>query len=123
MAGLLAPDRPVGHHFELLGWTLGIPVPDRLRVSISGRPASLAPAGCPGAPVGAQGFRVAPGSAVPVGTHRVVLEDDERVLAECVIRVGSLPDEPPLWLGELEAPRPEQSMVGHVVLVVGWALL
>ncbi|MFL6142724.1 MAG: glycosyltransferase family 4 protein [Labedaea sp.] len=123
-AGLLSPGRPVGHRFELRGWVVGPVQLDQLQVFVSEIPATLHAEPCPGAPPAALGFRVVPQTWLPSGPHLIVVEDpDGQRLTECAIRVGRLPDEPPLWLGELEAPRSDEASVGSVVLICGWALL
>jgi D-inositol-3-phosphate glycosyltransferase len=123
-AGVLPPGRPVGHHFELCGWAMGVTSVAELSVSISGMDATLTASPCPGQPAGALGWRARPATAVPTGTHIVIVKDDRGAeLTTCPVRVGTLPGEPPLWLGELESPVPERVQSGHVVFVCGWALL
>ncbi|HEV2780591.1 MAG TPA: glycosyltransferase [Actinophytocola sp.] len=123
-AGVLAPTRPVSHLFELRGWVTGVGGLDEIAVRIAGEEANLTAEPCPGAPPGAVGFRALPATWAPSGVHRMVVEGpDGEVLTGCALTVGTLPGEPPLWLGELEAPTAERASIGHVVLVCGWALL
>jgi D-inositol-3-phosphate glycosyltransferase len=123
-AGVLAPGRPVGHLFELSGWTTGVRDLREITVMISESKAKLVAADCPGQPPGALGWRATPENWVPSGVHRVrVKGPGGAVLTKCSVRVGSLPEEPPLWLGELESPKADQVAEGHVVFVCGWALL
>src|SRR5688572_3521449 len=115
-AGVLAPGRPVGHLFELSGWTTGVRAIAEVTVQISGVDAALTAQPCPGQPPGAVGWRATPASWVPSGVHPVIVKGPGRaVLTKCTVRVGSLPEEPPLWLGELESPKADQVADGHVV--------
>ncbi|MEU9686018.1 glycosyltransferase family 4 protein [Amycolatopsis japonica] len=123
-AGILTPDRPVGHLFELRGWTTGISRIDEMSVTIADVKADLSPESCPGAPEGTFGWRAVPASAVPAGTQEIVVTGpDERVLNRATVHVGTLPGEEPLWLGELKTPKQDKVAEGQVVHVTGWALL
>ncbi|MFD8492533.1 glycosyltransferase [Amycolatopsis sp. NPDC059657] len=123
-AGILPPDRPVGHLFELRGWTSGVSRVDDVTVKFGEVEANLHPEPCPGAPAGALGFRAVPSSWVPSGAQKVVVEGPTgETLTECPFFVGVLPGEEPLWLGELEAPKTTKVSEGRVVYVTGWALL
>src|SRR6266545_4945358 len=123
-AGVLAPGRPVGHRFELSGWTTGVRALSEITVRISGVEAKLHEQPCPGQPPGSLGWRAIPENWVPSGVHPVIVKGPGRAeLTRCTVRVGTLPEEPPLWLGELESPKADQVAEGHVVFVCGWALL
>ncbi|WP_228771549.1 glycosyltransferase family 4 protein [Actinokineospora iranica] len=124
-AGVLPPDRPVGHLFELAGWTTGVTRLAEVAVVIGGIEANLHVAECPTAPEGAVQWRARPSSPVPMGTNLVVVHGPDRTVAltQCAVEVGRLPGEDPLWLGELESPDAAKVALGNVVYVCGWALL
>lgn len=123
-AGVLHPGRPLGHHFELAGWTTGVADLGEITVEFGEVPAELHAGDCPGAPEGAVQWRARPKSRVPNGAHLVVVRGPDGLsMPQCVIEVGTLAGEGPLWLGELESPRAEKATTGSVVFVCGWALL
>ncbi|MEC3981434.1 glycosyltransferase family 4 protein [Amycolatopsis sp. H20-H5] len=123
-AGVLTPDRPVGHLFEIRGWAGGVSRVDEVTVTIAGTSANLLPELIPGAPEGSLGWRAVTGARVPAGPQEVLVTGpDGAVLSAATVRVGTLLGEEPLWLGELSTPRADTTVEGHLVLVQGWALL
>lgn len=123
-AGILTPGRPVGHRFELHGWTTGIGRADEMSVSIAGVATSLSPEHCADGPDGAFGWCAVPNESIPAGRQEaVVYGPGQRVLATATVHIGTLPGEEPLWLGEIGTPRAGEVTEGHVAYVSGWALL
>ncbi|WP_340685986.1 glycosyltransferase family 4 protein [Amycolatopsis coloradensis] len=123
-AGIVTPGRPVGHRYELRGWTTGVGGAGEMSVSFGRVSTTVVPDDCPDAPEGAFGWRAVPHGWLPVGRHDVVVYGPgQRVLSTATVHIGTLPGEEPLWIGEITTPPSGQVTDAQVVYVSGWALL
>jgi len=120
-AGLVRPERPVGHLFELRGWiTTGAPV----TVHIGTRAAEVREANTGTEPPGTTGLLIRTPAPLPTGRHEVVVRTtDGAVLTSAAVEVGRFGDEEPLRLHEIDTPKHGDHPRGDVVFAHGWVLL